>query len=77
MRINGKYYKVKDNVLTHMQGIILLALAYMCYHVGADEAGLVFAFMGILMACPYIGKINRCLLWIAKKIVRQGHRREY
>ena len=77
IKINGRYYRLKDSVVIRCQGIMLLCLAYLSYTVEAYEAFVIFLFMGGLMTCPYIGKINRCLYWVAKKIVRQGHRREY
>ena len=77
MKINWKRYKIKDSVIIRLQGICLLLLAYLCYKVKADEVMFIFLLLGMLMVCPDLRRINRCILWIAKKIVRQGHRREY
>lgn len=77
IKIQGKYYSVKKSVLTRLQGITLLIIAYSCYKIEVYEVALIFFLMGFVMVCPQTGILNHFIYWIAKKIVRQGHRREY
>lgn len=77
IKIQGRYYSIKKSVLTRLQGIALLIIAYSCYKTEVYEVALIFFLIGIVMACPQTGILNHFIYKIAKKIVRQGHRREY
>ena len=48
--INGKRYRLKENIKTHIQGIILIAMSAVCLKVGADGAAVVVALIGIVLA---------------------------
>lgn len=77
IKIQGRYYSFKKSVLTRLRGIALLILTYLCYKAEAYEVALIFLLMGAVMVCPQTGILNHFIYWMAKKIVRQGHRREY
>ena len=53
--INGKRYRLKENIKTRIQGIILIAMSAVCLKVGADGAAVVVALIGIVLI---FGKIE-------------------
>ena len=63
--INGKTYKLRENIVIRMQGITLVIVAVLCFITGVDTAGIFFAGLAALMLFPY-GLLYR----IAEKIVQ-------
>lgn len=63
--INGKTYKLKDNIVIRLQGIALAIVAALCFIADVDTAGIFFAGLAALMLFPY-GLLYR----IAEKIVQ-------
>jgi hypothetical protein len=53
--INGKTYRLKENIKMRLQGIALLALGMLCHKVNADGAAV---FMWLLGAVMLFGKID-------------------
>ena len=53
--INGKRYRLKENIKTRIQGIILIAMSAVCLKVGADGDAVVVALIGIVLV---FGKIE-------------------
>jgi hypothetical protein len=53
--INGKRYRLKENIKTRIQGIILIAMSTVCLKVDADGAAIVVALIGIVLV---FGKIE-------------------
>ena len=47
--INGKKYRLRENVKIHIQGIELLVLGFLCYKTDADGAAVFMWFLGTLM----------------------------
>lgn len=62
--INGKTYKLRDNILIRLQGIALAIVAALCFIADVDTAGIFFAGLAALMLFPY-----SFLYWVAEKIV--------
>ena len=67
--INGKSYKLRDNIVIRMQGIMLAIMAVFCFVADVDTAGAFFAGLAALMLFPY-GLLYR----IAEKIVQSERR---
>ena len=63
--INGKTYKLRENIVIRMQGITLVIVAALCFITGVDTAGIFFAGLAALMLFSY-GLLYR----IAEKIVQ-------
>jgi hypothetical protein len=53
--INGKTYRLKENIKMRLQGITLLILGMLCHKVNADGAAV---FMWLLGAVMLFGKID-------------------
>lgn len=53
--INGKKYKLRENVKIRIQGIELLVLGFLCYKTDADGAAVFMWLLGVLML---FGKID-------------------
>ena len=47
--INGKKYRLRENVKIRIQGIELLVLGFLCYKTDADGAAVFMWFLGTLM----------------------------
>lgn len=47
--INGKKYKLRENVKIRIQGIALLVLGFLCYKTDADGAAVFMWVLGALM----------------------------
>lgn len=47
--INGKKYKLRENVKIRIQGIALLILGFLCYKTDADGAAVFMWFIGAVM----------------------------
>jgi type IV secretory pathway VirB3-like protein len=67
--INGKRYRLRDNIVVRLQGLAMVFLGLVCHKVNADCVAVFLWFYGGLMLMPDFRKINRCLLWAAKKII--------
>ena len=67
--INGKTYKLRENIVIRMQGITLAIVSALCFITGADTAGIFFAGLAALMLFPY-----SFLYWVAEKIVQSERR---
>lgn len=65
--INGKTYKLREEVVIRIQGIVLLALGIICHKAEIDGAALFFWFYGAIMILP---NVNNILYRIARKIVK-------
>jgi len=63
--INGKTYKLRENIVIRMQGTTLAIVAILCFIADVDTAGIFFAGFAALMLFPY-GLLYR----IAEKIVQ-------
>lgn len=53
--INGKKYRLRENVKIRIQGITLLVLGFLCYKTDADGAAVFMWFWGAVML---FGKID-------------------
>lgn len=53
--INGKSYRLKENIKMRLQGIALLMLGILCHKVSADGAAV---FIWLLGAVMLFGKID-------------------
>ena len=53
--INGKKYRLRENVKIRIQGITLLVLGFLCYKTDADGAAVFMWFWGTVML---FGKID-------------------
>lgn len=53
--INGKSYRLKENIKIRIQGIELLVLGFLCYKTDADGAAVFMWLLGVLML---FGKID-------------------
>lgn len=53
--INGKTYRLKENVKIRLQGIALLILGILCHKASADGAAVLMWLIGAVML---FGKIN-------------------
>jgi hypothetical protein len=67
--INGKSYKLRDNIAIRLRGIALAIVAVFCFIADVDTAGIFFAGLAALMLFPY-----GCLYRIAEKIVESERR---
>ena len=67
--INGKTYKLRENIVIRMQGITLAIVAALCFIADVDTAGVFFAGLAALMLFPY-GLLYR----VAEKIVESERR---
>lgn len=47
--INGKKYRLRENVKIRIQGIALLVLGFLCYKTDADGAAVFMWILGTLM----------------------------
>lgn len=47
--INGKSYRLKENIKIRLQGIALLMLGVLCHKVNADGAAVFMWILGVLM----------------------------
>lgn len=76
VEIKGKVYKIKEIAILRLQGLLLIALGYLCYKTDNNGAAFFFDIFGGLMLFPNIGIINRWLYKLALKIVRYKRRKE-
>ena len=53
--INGKSYRLKENIKIRLQGIALLALGMLCHKVNTDGAAVFMWLLGVTML---FGKID-------------------
>lgn len=53
--INGKSYRLKENIEMRLQGIALLMLGVLCHKVNADGAAVFIWLLGVVML---FGKID-------------------
>lgn len=53
--INGKSYRLKENIKMRLQGIVLLMLGILCHKASADGAAV---FMWLIAAVMLFGKID-------------------
>jgi uncharacterized membrane protein HdeD (DUF308 family) len=53
--INGKSYRLKENIKMHLQGIALLILGVLCHKASADGAAVLMWLIGLVML---FGKID-------------------
>lgn len=53
--INGKTYRLKENIKIRLQGIALLMLGILCHKASADGAAVLMWLIGTVML---FGKIN-------------------
>lgn len=53
--INGKSYRLKENIKMRLQGIVLLMLGILCHKASADGAAV---FMWLIGAVMLFGKID-------------------
>ncbi len=67
--INGKSYKLRDNIAIRLRGIALAVMAVLCFIADIDTVGIFFAGFAALMLFPY-GLLYR----IAEKIVESERR---
>lgn len=75
IKYKGRIYKVKENVIIRIQGILLISLGVLCYKTDSDGAALFFYILGGLMLFPNIGIVNRLLYKLALKVVRYERRK--
>ena len=54
--INGKIYRLRENIIIRMQGIILLFMTFVCYRAEIDGVAL---FVGLCGVALTFGKINK------------------
>lgn len=54
--INGKIYRLRENIIIRIQGIILLFMAFVCRYAEIDGAAL---FVGLCGVALTFGKINK------------------
>ena len=47
--INGKSYRLKENIKIRLQGIALFVLGFLCYKTDADGAAVFMWILGTLM----------------------------
>jgi len=67
--INGKTYRLRDNIVIRMQGIMLAIMAVFCFVADIDTAGIIFTGFAAVMLFPY-----GFLCWVAEKIVESERR---
>lgn len=53
--INGKIYRLRENIIIRMQGIALLMLGILCHKASADGAAVFMWLLGVVML---FGKID-------------------
>lgn len=54
--INGKIYRLRENIIIRMQGIILLFMTFVCHRAEIDGVAL---FVGLCGVALTFGKINK------------------
>lgn len=54
--INGKIYRLRENIIIRTQGIILLFMAFVCHYAEIDGVAL---FVGLCGVALTFGKINK------------------
>lgn len=54
--INGKIYRLRENIIIRMQGTILLFMTFVCHYAGIDGVAL---FVGLCGVALTFGKINK------------------
>lgn len=67
--INGKSYKLRENIVIRLQGIALAIVAALCFIADVDTAGIFFAGLAVIMLFPY-----GLVYWVAEKIVQNEGR---
>lgn len=66
IEINGRKYRLRQNIVIRLQGIALAILAAISYKA---ELGTVAVFFGALAALMLTPNISRFLYWVAGKII--------
>lgn len=54
--INGKIYRLRENIIIRIQGIILLFMTFVCHYAEIDGVALFVGLCGIALT---FGKINK------------------
>lgn len=75
--INGKTYRLKENIKMRLQGITLLILGVLCHETNADGAAIFIWFLGVVMLASNAKTISKIIYQMALKIVRSERRKYY
>lgn len=67
-----KKYHLKKSVRLRLQGLFLILLAYAAHRANADDAALLFCFIGIALISQNVHILSRLVYKAAKRIYRKG-----
>lgn len=70
LKINGRRYRLKENIKIKLDGFILIFLAHLCVRTGAGGAALFMGTIGICFLLPQPKPRKRSILYcFAKTLV--------